>query len=207
MAFTSPITAVTGNTILDTDWNGSMRDNLKALWPFLQAGDLAYAASPTALARLAAPSVPSILKGTSAPAFSWLPLNSIVALHDKKTVDFAHDQEISGSSWVDITGAAVTLILTTTCTVIVLACITGYNTTTGDNFIYSTYVDGVIDPAAGYGSVNTTGSAARNEACPLVTYATGITSGSRIVKLVGKGGGATNHYTQGRLIALAFVEP
>ncbi len=53
MAYSAVPTVVTGDSWSAANHNTYLRDNLAALWPFTTAGDLAYASSATALARLA----------------------------------------------------------------------------------------------------------------------------------------------------------
>ncbi len=53
MAYSAVPTVVTGDSWSAANHNTYLRDNLAALWPFTAAGDLAYASSASALARLA----------------------------------------------------------------------------------------------------------------------------------------------------------
>lgn len=53
MAYSAVPTVVTGDSWSAANHNTYLRDNLAALWPFTAAGDIAYASSATALARLA----------------------------------------------------------------------------------------------------------------------------------------------------------
>lgn len=208
MSFSSVPLLATGDWI-DAAWgNTYWRDNFAALWPYTAAGDLAYAVSGSgALARLAKPSVDSVLKNTSAGVPSWLALTQLKgALHAIGTVDFAPGGQSFASTWADITGATLTLTLAVTCTVVVMAQVTGYNPTTGTAFFVRGMVDGTGDAAANQVFNGGSTTAARNEALGYIYQATGIPAGSRIVKMQCQANGTTNYVERGRLIALAFAE-
>ena len=53
MAFNNSFTAVVGATYTAAQYNTYVRDNFTAVWVYTSAGDIAYATSATALARLA----------------------------------------------------------------------------------------------------------------------------------------------------------
>lgn len=71
MAFTSPMTAVTGATFTAAQFNTHVRDNLNAIWVGTTAGDIDYYSSATVKARLAAPASLSLLQHNGT-APSWL---------------------------------------------------------------------------------------------------------------------------------------
>lgn len=71
MAFNNAFTAVTGATYTAAQYNTHTRDNFTAVWVYTTAGDIAYATSATALARLAIGAVGSIL-GSSGSALRWV---------------------------------------------------------------------------------------------------------------------------------------
>ena len=204
MGFNNVPLLATGDWI-DAAWgNTYWRDNFAALYPYTAAGDLAYAVSAGgALARLAKPSVNSLLKNTSAGVPSWLAMTAIPGtLHAKGTVSFAPRQTFSGT-WADITGATFNLTLGVTCTILVFAVMTGYNASTGRGFYVRGVVNGTADPAA---SFPFNGGEARNEALPYIYYATGVTAGTRTVKMQCQADTDPNVEERGRLTALAFVE-
>ena len=223
MGFNSVPLLATGDWI-DAAWgNTYWRDNLAALYPYTTAGDLAYGVSAGgALARLgltvggvmyggalapawlAKPSVDSLLKNTSAGVPSWLAMTAIPGmLHAKNTVNFSPGGQTFSGSWADITSATLTLTLTVTCTVIVTAAVRGYNGTSGRMFYIRSMVDGVAD---GSPTVMANSYDVRNEALPYLYYATGVTAGSRIVKLQCQADTDPNYVESGRLMALAYVE-
>jgi len=207
MSFSSVPLLATGDWI-DAAWgNTYWRDNFAALWPYTAAGDVPYATGATSLTKLAKPSVDSVLKNTSSGVPSWLALTQLKgAMHAIGTVDFAPGGQSFASTWADITGATLTLTLAVTCTVVVIAQITGYNPTTGNAFIVRGMVDGTGDAAANQVFNGGSTTAARNEALGYIYRATGITAGSRVVKMQCQANGSTNYVERGRLIALAFVE-
>lgn len=204
MSFTSVPLLATGDWI-DAAWgNTYWKDNFAALWPYTAAGDISYAAGATSLAKLAKPSVDSVLKNTSAGTPSWLALTQLKgALHDIDLVDFNPGGQSFASTWADITGATLTLTPAVTCTIVVLAVVTGYNGTGGRSFYYRAMVDGVADGAA---NLPFNGGAARNEGLPYIYRATGVAPGSRVVKLQCQADTNPNVVERGRLIAAAFVE-
>lgn len=53
MAFNNSFTAVVGATYTAAQYNTHVRDNFTAIWVYTSAGDIVYASSSTALARLA----------------------------------------------------------------------------------------------------------------------------------------------------------
>ena len=181
------------------------RDNDLAYWVYTTAGDTAYATSSSALARLAIGAANSIYTSTgSAP--QWTARSGVPGmLHTKGTVDWTGPQTFSGAL-ADITGATLTLTTTVTCTILVLATIVGsnQNTSAGNAFFVECVVNGVNDTAD---SNSFNGSApVRNEGLPYIYLKTGVTAGSRIVKLQCKADGSDNIVQQGRIIALAIVE-
>ena len=166
-------------------------------------GEFLYGAGAAAPSWLAKPSVNSLLKNTSAGTPSWLAMTAIPGtLHAKGTVSFAPGQTFS-STWADITGATFDLTLGVTCTILVFAVVTGYNASTGRGFYVRGVVNGTADPAATFPF---NGGEARNEALPYIYYATGVTAGTRTVKMQCQADTDPNVVERGRLTALAFVE-
>lgn len=205
MAFNNGFTAVTGATYTAAQYNTYVRDNFSAIWVGTTAGDLNYYSSATAKSRLAIGAANYILTSSgTAPQWSApSALNYIPGLlHAKGKIDFAPVFSFTGGM-TDISGATVTLTLTRTCTILVMASVVGYNATTGRTFYYRAVVDGTADPTPVYSS---NGGEARNEALPYIYYATGIASGSRIVKLQCSADTDPNWVERGKLIALAFTE-
>lgn len=198
-------TVANGDSWSAAQHNTYLRDNIEALWPYTTAGDMAYASAANQLARLGKPSVDSVLKNTSAGTPSWLPLTSVKkgTLHAVGMVDFAPGGQAFTNVWADITGASLTLALSVTCTIFVFAIVTGYNNTNERAFFIRGVVNGVADGAALFPF---NGGRLRNEGLPYIYRATGVTSGSRIVKLQCYGDSETSVVERGRLIAAAFVE-
>lgn len=79
MAYTAGFTAITGATFTAAQYNTNVRDNFSAIWAYTTAGDIVYASSATALARLGIGASGKYLKSTgSAP--SWADLTTINAV-------------------------------------------------------------------------------------------------------------------------------
>ena len=201
-------TVATGDGWSASQNNTFGRDNDAAYWQYTTAGDLVYATSVSTLARLAIGAAGSTL-AVSGGVPAWVAKYATPGLlHAKGTVNFAPAQTFSGG-WADITGATLTLTTSVTCTILVIANVTGYNATDGRAFYVRSVVAGAAD-AGVYGGGNFNGGSTalpRNEAFPYIYYATGITAAANVVKLQCQADTATNNIvTQGRLTAFAFVE-
>lgn len=73
MAFTSPLTAVSGATFTAAQFNTNVRDNLNAIWVGTTAGDMDYYSSSTAKSRVAIGANGSYLSSNgSAPGWTLL---------------------------------------------------------------------------------------------------------------------------------------
>lgn len=75
MAFTSPMTAVTGATFTAAQFNTHVRDNENAIWVVTTAGDIQYATGATTQTRLAIGTAYQFLQvnaGATAPAWGGL---------------------------------------------------------------------------------------------------------------------------------------
>lgn len=182
------------------------RDNDLAYWPYIAVGDMVYGASASTLAKIGIGTAGGAMwsNGTNPAWRAKAILSGMVNF--KSTIDFSPNQTFA-TTWQDVTGSAVTLTLNATSTVLVLATVTGYNqnTTHPYSFVYRIVVNGTGDPSA-TAYVNNAMSVNRNENLPLVYYATGISAGTTTVKLQSQIMADFNIVTQGRLIAIAFVE-
>ena len=78
MAFNNGFTAVTGATYTAAQYNTYVRDNFTALWPYTTAGDMMYATSATASARLAKVTGGILYGGASAPAYLSLTTGGVL---------------------------------------------------------------------------------------------------------------------------------
>lgn len=78
MAFTSPMTAVTGATFTAAQFNTNVRDNLNAIWVGTTAGDMDYYSGASAKTRVAIGSAYTFWKSNgSAPAWGNLDYASV----------------------------------------------------------------------------------------------------------------------------------
>lgn len=195
---------------------------LGILFPYTAAGDLAYRdAAGAYLTRLAnvaggvmygGASVPSWLEKPAANSFlrngasgvpNYVATDNIPGLlHKSNSIDFAPGQTFSGA-WADITGATFNLVLSYTCTVIVMASVTGYNASTGRGFFVRANVNGTGDAAA---SPVFNGGEARNEALPYIYRVSGVAAGTRTIKMQCQADTDPNVVERGRMLAFAYVE-
>lgn len=203
MAYSVHPTVITGQTWTASNQNTFVRDNFAALWPYTAAGDLAYANAPNTLARLGKGTAFQVLRMNSgATAPEWA---TSTGLHTRSQINFnPAGQSTTGTAFVDITGASVNLTLTTACTVLVFAVVTGYHNTAGRSFSVRAVVDGTADPAAIH---IFNGAEVRNEALPYIYQVTGIPAGTRNVRMQFSGDASGTAFVErGRLIAIAFAE-
>lgn len=205
-AYSDPPTFTPLQTLTAAQQN-ALGDAIRSLMWWSAGGSIPYSYDADQLEELAKPSVDSILKNTSAGVPSWLALTAVPGrLHAKNTVNVTPGGQSSiSSSFVDITGATFNLTLTETCTVVVLALVTGYNNTGGASFVVRSVVNGTADPLT-TSQLPFNGGEVRNEALPYIYYATGVPAGTRAVKMQFASTGGTSYVERCRLFAFAFVE-
>ncbi len=196
-------TVATGDIWSAANHNTYLRDNLAALWPYTTAGDVVYASSASALARLAAGAENQVLK-----VASGLPVwGNVPGLIDIQIAKSTAEKQYTTSTWEDHPGLSITLTLPRTSTILMLSTVTGYVTTAAVGYKMS--IRGVIDGTADSGlDFNGSANPARNEALPYVWFRKGILSGSRVIKIQCKEGqsGVDTYITTGRLVVLVFGE-
>jgi len=212
MAYNTPPVVAPSDEWTAANQNTYIRDNMMAGVPdiFTTAGDLAYGTGADAAAVLAAGAARLCLAmnaGATAP--EWVVPKG--TLNMIGYVGVTPNQTTTSTTLEDITNATVTLALTVTCTIILLALVEGYvdQTTAGFGFkvygmINGTSDTGVTDKVPGNGSATTL----RNETLPYMYIKTGVPAGNRIVKLQAKdaASGTHDYITNVRLLALAFAE-
>ena len=181
--------------------NLAAQSALQALVSGQAAGDMLYADTAASLARLAkgtAGQVLSMNAGATAPEWGG-------TIKDIDLIDVSPGQTFSNAAWEDITGATLTLTLPTTCTIFILASVTGYVNAdlAGYSFNIRGSIDGNTDADNNY---NGSANPKRNEAFPYFWYKTGITAGNKIVKLQCQQKTQNLYVTKARLIAFAFAE-
>jgi hypothetical protein len=205
MAWTAPFTAVTGNTILASQWNTSGRDNLNAIWVYTNQGDISYATSGTSLARLAIGANKGILTSNGSIPVWAAALSAAGVKNVSNRVDYdAADQDIGTTVHTDITGATVTLTLTATSTVYMW----GFGTITTLTVGHRAVVGCVIG-----GTAQASGFVHTSSVSTYVPFGTefgiaGVAAGAVICKLQGWGNAAGNHaqFSTGNIAAFAFAE-
>lgn len=197
---------------------------LAVLFPYAAGGDIAYrdpaGAYLTALSKPAglgllqnsAAGIPSYLTGGSAlqvlrknaanNGYEWA---GVAGLHAKATADYnASEQNISATSYQDITNATVNIVTTKTCTIVMHA----YGVMAVNFAGNRAFVQAVI---GGTGSGDT---GAPHTSSPYYVpfainyYRTGISAGTVTCKLQGKAnaGGNVGIFERGRIIVMAFEE-
>lgn len=203
MAFDNSFTAVVGATYTAAQYNTHVRDNFTALWVYTTAGDIVYASSATALARLAKPSADGVLKNTSSGVPSWLAIAAFPGrLH---TINSAYSDSLVSTTSTSMTdtGTSVTLTLTQTCTIVAFA--TGMHFM--NNGTYQPFFGLMIDGTDDANPIKSHKSTARFPWSAL-HYRTGRTAGSRVIKLRYKMENASDqvNLVAVKIIAAAFVE-
>lgn len=195
----------TGDWITAGWVNTYIGGNAAAIWVGSAAGDMAYYLSAVEQARLAKPSVDSILKNTSGGVPSWLAMNAIPEiLHADAAVYFTGEHTTTPSSYIDKTGATVNVVTTRTCTIRMtaeghIACGTGGSRTTVRGSI-----GGVTDPENESTFPWTSGT--YYVPFSYVYKRTGVVAGTITCKLQFKSGGGTAYMEAGRIIVEAFAE-
>ena len=119
MAYSSPMTAVTGATFTAAQFNVYVRDNLNAIWVGTTAGDIDYYSAATIKTRLAKPAVTSYLYNSTSGVPAWGSL--VGAINISSIAPLAPSGTYSSTSYTDITGATADIVTTKTCTIIMMA--------------------------------------------------------------------------------------
>lgn len=109
MAFNNSFTAVVGATYTAAQYNTHVRDNFSAIWVYTTAGDIVYATSSTALARLGKPSVDSVLSMGNSGVPSWVDKNSLKGLKGFSIDSPTTEQTTSSTSFHDVFSTSVYL--------------------------------------------------------------------------------------------------
>lgn len=119
MAYSSPMTAVTGATFTAAQFNVYVRDNLNAIWVGTTAGDIDYYSAATVKTRLAKPALTSYLYNSTSGVPAWGSL--VGAINISSIAPLAPSGTYSSTSYTDITGATANIVTTKTCTIIMMA--------------------------------------------------------------------------------------
>lgn len=186
-----------GDTMTAAQFNSLWRDNDIAYWPYQARGDLAARGVYVTLIRRSIGAAGKVLTSNGS-ALTWATLAFAGMNKNVSAVTFTPDQDFG--NFADISGATKTISLPVTCSVLVIASVTGY-ATAGSSLKVCAVVNGVADanPAI---MENASSSPARQELLFYAYLTTGVTAGSRVVKLQGSGG----HVSWGYMLALAIGE-
>lgn len=206
MAFTSPMTAVTGATFTAAQFNTNVRDNLNAIWVGTTAGDIDYYTSATAKSRLGIGTSGRRLKSDGSVP-SWAYGGVITYLSQAVT---AGDVNITGStSFQDVTGLSLSPTLSAGPTYTVVAFFAGSLGVTNaagpsDYARVNISIDGTSMGSATWPGMNVGGQTVPVAA---VFRKTGVASGSRTIKVQAKTENASETaVVSGTLICFALEE-
>lgn len=193
---------------IDAAWlNEYLGDNIRAFRQgFVNAGGIPYAIDGNTIGELAKPSVPSVLTNDSDGVPEYLAIDALAkGLHAIAFGAYnAGDQNITSTSYVDITNATLNIVTTKTCTIVLLAFGVFAVGTEGER----AYVQAVID---GTGSGD--GGAVHTSSAVYVPFntvyrKTSVGAGTITCKLQARGNGAGNNgiFERGQILVLAFEE-
>lgn len=126
MGFDNSFTAVTGATYTAAQYNTYVRDNLTAIWVGTTAGDLDYYSAANAKARLAIGEANTVLTSDGSVPQWTTPANMGFLpglLHAIGYDSFGDIGQTSTSTTIDtnVTGATLDLVISRTCTIIMMA--------------------------------------------------------------------------------------
>lgn len=168
-------------------------NDLRVLYPYTTAGDFAIrSASGNYLERISTADLSALLTPAG-------------VLHTFGYASNQDGQTIATTSYTDITSLSCNLTLTKTCTVIAIA----FGNSETSNGVYkpsiAINIDGTVDPLA-HVSQKSTGYP--GQAWTTLYYRTGITAGTRNVKLQGRIENAADAliFRSGKMLALAFQQ-
>lgn len=206
MSITTVPSAITGQTLSAADWNTQVRDNINGIWVMTAAGDMMYATSASAAARLAKPSVDSILKNTSSGVPSWLALGNIPGgLHTKGKIMTNTLRTSTSTTYANVHSTfKVDLVLTVACTIIAWAHGVAHKDAGSYAGSFALSIDGTTDPDVDNIQVKSTTPTPFG----CMYYATGIAAGTRTVRLLFKTGNAGDpvNMDSGAIHAIAIAE-
>lgn len=195
----------TGDWITAGWVNTYVGGNAAAIWVGSAAGDMDYYLSSIEKARIAKPSVDSVLKNTNSGVPSWLPINGIPKIiHAEASVYFTGEQTTTPSAYADKSGATVNIVTTRTCTIRMvaeghIACGSAGSRTT---------VRGVIGDVTDPENESTLPWTSVNYYVPFsyMYKRTGVGASTITCKLQFKSGGGTAFMEAGRILVEALAE-
>lgn len=196
MAWTAPYTFVALQTLTAAQLN-AMQTNISTLFPYTTAGDLAYASSATALARLPKGTAGQVLKmnaGASAPEWG----NGIMLTGISATISTA----TTSTSFVDVANSEFNMTLTQTSTILLFTSMTA-KVLAGNSMVMKSYIDGT----AGAEGIVYPGGQDIDTQITLMQRKINVAVGTRTLKIQYKssGGSQVNLYN-GNVYAIAIPE-
>mgnify|MGYP003965578773 FL=1 len=207
MAFSNSYTAVTGGTLSAAQWNTGVRDNFTAIWVYTTAGDLAYATSSTALARLGIGTAgQSLITNSGATAPEWGQGAGALHTWGQVAAPLVGGQTTTSTTGVDITGLTLDLTTSVTCSIFVY--IVASVATSGGTIVFPVLINPFIDGSSfGISNVPTTQQGAFTESS--VNWAkSGVGAGTITCKgqFLIENAARTANITRASLVALAYVD-
>jgi hypothetical protein len=194
----TPKTWTVGELVTAAMLNEQLRDNMNARWPYTTKGDIAVATGANDLARLAVGSDYKVLTALASETsgLKWQALGSILQVVQQTN---GISTDTTSTSYTDVTNATITLTLTNTSKVLMLA--TASITAQGAE---EEYIKGVIDGTDKVESINQVSASGKILQWNYLAMQT-CSAGSRVVKLQFKsyGGTRVNLYN-GALIAIVL---
>ncbi len=199
MAFSNTYTAVTGGTLSAAQWNTGVRDNLTALWTYTTAGDIEYATSSTALARLGIGDVGQVLRvASSGVAPEW---TAGIVTTDEYADATGHTYNSSTERDMPNSDTAVTVDVTST--VIMMGHVVASTATGNQQINIYPYIDGAQE-----GTVSVLGETSSGvRTIPFFARATGVSAGTPTLKLREKQTYSGNTYTVYTIYYVVIIIP
>ena len=208
MSYTQVPTYTTNQLITASHANTYWRDNINALWPFTNAGDIAFASDADDLVRLAIGAAGSMLKvnaGATAP--EWLGIGSagqVLRVNSAgtspewgaggiKLYTFTKTGEFTttSTSYIDIPNATVDVTVTLTSSLLMVASFSSAQIgASSHTLVVAANIDGSIAS-----TVHHTGTGTSDKYNPgaIVGWKTGVTAGTKTCKLQMLVGGDTGY--------------
>lgn len=219
-------TVANGDSWSAAQHNTYLRDNIEALWPYMTAGDMAYATSSNQLTRLAPPGALSVMQH-SGTAPSWLTANvaKTVLQSGGGSLAFTHSPSIKGvlhslgfhqfgdigqtstntSIDTDVTNSSFNITTSETCTIVMIVHALMATGASGYQAKLRGVIGGVADVTGNnYGTSGTTSYSS-------VAYSfrrTGVAAGTIAcsLKFGSSHAGVSAFIERGGILVMAFVE-
>lgn len=171
-------TVANGDSWSAAQHNTFLRDNIEALWPYVTAGDIAYAAAANQLGRLSLGAAKKILSSTgSAPAWSGFGgLGFTVDWHSS-----AAGHSYGTAAWRDMPNSSKNVTVNVQSTLFCIGYVSEYATDTPNLYgFFDCYFH--IDGQDTTGLTTSTSYAKDNTPKMVIGYKSAVAAGSRVIK-------------------------